>query len=310
MRIAIIGAGAVGGYYGALLARAGQDVTFIARGANLQAIRERGIVVRSDLGDFEVRAKAVDDPAEVGAVDLVIIAVKTYSNPQALAHLPVLTGSDTVVLTLQNGVDSASDVAAFVPKERVLTGATYIASTLVAPGTIEHLGTVRRIVFGEAFGAPRITERVSAIRDVLAQAGIQADAVPDVRIALWEKFIFLAPLAALTAASRLPIGPAWDQQAFRTVCEKAMREVEALARHAGVAVAPDIVDEQMAQRGKSPRSMRTSMMVDLTSGRPLELDALIGSVVRRGIAAGIPTPVMETAYGILRPHQDGTARGE
>lgn len=305
MRIAIIGAGAVGGYYGALLARAGQDVTFIARGANLHAIRERGIVVRSGLGDFDARATAVDDASAVGAVDLVIIAVKTYSNAQALAHLPTLTGADTAVLTLQNGVESASEVAAFVPKESVLTGATYIASTLVAPGTIEHLGTVRRIVFGEAFGEPRLTERVARIRDVFAAADIQVEAVADARIALWEKFIFLAPLAALSAASRLPIGPAWDHQAFRTVCEKAMREVEALARHAGVAVAPDIVEQNLANRAKSPRTMRASMMVDLVAGRPLELDALVGSIVRRGIAAGIPTPVMETAYGILRPHEEG-----
>jgi 2-dehydropantoate 2-reductase len=197
-------------------------------------------------------------------------------------------------------------VASVVAPRAVLAGATYIASTLVAPGTIEHIGAVRRIVFGEAFGDRRLTDRVAAIRDVLGEAGIQAEAVADSRVALWEKFIFLAPIAGLTAATRLPVGPAWAHAAFREACHKAMLEVESLARHDGIDVAPDIVAQKMRYLDNSPATMRSSMMVDLTSSRPLELDALVGTVVHRGRAAGIATPVMETIYGILKPHEQGS----
>jgi len=231
--------------------------------------------------------------------------VKTYSNEEALRLIPPMVGPRTTVLTLQNGVDSADQVASVVARDAVLAGATYIASTLVAPGTIEHIGPARRIVFGEAFGDRRVTERMAAIRDVFAAADIQVEAVADARIAIWEKFIFLAPVAGLTAAARLPIGPAWAQAAFRTTCEQAMREVETLARHEGVNVAADVVSQKMAYLDKSPGGMRTSMMVDLSEGRRLELDALAGTIVRRGRAAGIPTPVMETVYGILKPHERG-----
>jgi 2-dehydropantoate 2-reductase len=305
MRIAIVGAGAVGGYYGARLAQAGHDVTLIARGANLEAIRAEGVRVRSAAGAFAVPVRAESDPALVGPVDLVVLAVKTYSNQQALPLVPPLVGAATAVLTLQNGVDSADELAAVVGRAPVLAGTTYIGATLVEPGVIDYIGTVRRIILGEAFGDRVVTDRVSRIREALAAADIQADAVADSRIPIWEKFIFLAPVAALTAAARLAIGPAWAQPAFREAVNAAMAEVEALARHAGVAVAADVREQKMRYLDASPPAMRSSMMVDITSGRPLELEALVGTVVRRGRAAGIATPVLAALYGVLKPFENG-----
>ncbi len=305
MKVAVVGAGAVGGYYGARLAQAGHDVTLIARGANLQAIRAKGFRVRSAAGDLVARVGAESDPARVGPVDLVVFAVKTYSNPDALQLLPPLVGPGTAVLSLQNGVDSADELSTIVGRKPMLAGTTYIAGTLIEPGVVEHVGTVRRIVFGEAFGDRTVTERVSRIREAMAGADIQAEAVADSRVSVWEKFIFLAPLAALTAAARLPIGPAWAQPAFRDTFDRAMAEVEALARHAGVPVAADVRAQKLRYLDASPPTMRSSMMVDITSGRPLELDALVGAVVRRGLDAGVPTPVMSTLYGILKPFEQG-----
>jgi 2-dehydropantoate 2-reductase len=305
MHIAIVGAGAVGGYYGARLAQAGHEVTLIARGANLEAIRAKGMRVRSASGEFAVPVKAESDPARVGPVDLVVFAVKTYSNPQALPLVPPLVGPSTVVLPLQNGVDTADQLAAVVAPGRVLAGTTYIGATLVEPGVVDYIGTVRKIVFGEAFGDRVVTDRVSRLRETLAAADIQAEAAADSRIAIWEKFIFLAPIAALTAAARLPIGPAWAQPAFREAFDAAMAEIEALARHAGVPVAADIRAQKLRYLDTSPPGMRSSMMVDITSGRPLELEALVGNVVRRGRAAGIPTPVMAALYGVLKPFEHG-----
>ena len=307
MRIAVLGAGAVGGFYGGLLARAGHDVTFLARGVNLDAIRARGLVVRSPLGDFIAPGKAESDPSRIGEVEFAVVAVKTYSNPEALPLLAPLVGPGSLVLTLQNGVDSADEVAAVIGRGPVLAGATYIAASVPAPGTVEHVGTVRRIVFGEAFGPPVTSARVSRLAAVLDDAGVQVEAVDDSRVALWEKLIFLAPLAGLTAAARLAVGPLWAEPAFREVAAKAMGEVEAVARAQGVAVAADVREQKLRYLDNSPPTMRSSMMMDVVAGRPTEVEALIGAVVRRGRAAGIATPVMETLYGVLKPLARGVS---
>jgi 2-dehydropantoate 2-reductase len=302
MRIAVLGAGAVGGYYGALLARAGHEVGFVARGQTLDAIRARGVTVHSGLGDFTVPARAESDPALIGEVELAIVAVKTYSNAEALPLLgPLAGGSTTLVLTVQNGVESAEEVAAVVGKARVLAGATYIGASVAAPGVVEHVGTARRIVFGEAFGPPGVTARVSNLAAVLAGAGVEAEAVDDCRVALWEKLIFLAPLAGMTAASRLPIGPGWAEPAFREATARAMAEVEAVARAEGVPVAADVRDQKLRYLDNTPPAMRSSMMMDVVAGRRTEVEALLGAVVRRGRARGVPTPVVETLYGVLKP---------
>jgi 2-dehydropantoate 2-reductase len=305
MRIAVVGAGAVGGYYGARLAQAGHDVSVVARGANLEAIRANGLAVRSPLGNITVRVHAEQDPARIGPADLVLLAVKTYSNAEALPALQPLVGPRSMVLTLQNGVDSADELHLCVGADPVLAGATYIITTLVAPGVVQHTGSIRRIVFGEAFGERVLTARVQDVQRVLAGAGIQAEAVADSRVPIWEKFIFLAPFAGLTAAARLPLGPLWAVPAFRDVFDLAMAEVEAVARAEGVAVAADVRAQKIRYLDESPSTSRSSMMMDLLAGKPLEVEALLGSAVRRGRAAGLPVPVMETLYAVLKPLGSG-----
>lgn len=307
MRFAILGSGAVGGYYGASLSRAGQPVTFIARGAHLRAIRERGLLVWSPLGDFAVHAPAEEDPARVGPVDVVLLAVKTYDTDAALPLLGPLVGPHTVVLTLQNGVDSAERVAAAVGEPHVLGGTTYVATALHAPGLIVQTGTHRRIVFGEFFGArDRVSERVAALGDVLASAGIQVETVPDARVPVWEKLSFLAPIAGFAGAAREPTGTIWGDPFIRAQFLEAVREVERVARAEGVAVADDLVARITAYVDALPSVMRPSLLIDLSLGKRIEVESLQGDLVRRGQALGVPTPIMATLYAVLKPHAGGS----
>lgn len=306
MHIAILGSGAVGGYYGARLARAGHTVTFIARGAHLAAIRARGLEIRSPLGDFVANAAAEENTHRIGPVAVVIVAVKAYDNATALPMLGPLLGGDTVVLTLQNGVDSAAEVASVAGERRVLGGTTYIATALESPGVIVQTGTHRRVVFGEVFGdLPRLSDRVGQLQSAMLQADIQAEAVPDARVPIWEKFILLAAVAGFCGASRLPIGPLWADPVTRAQFVEACREVERVARAEGVAVADDVVDRIPAYVESIPATMRASLLIDLSQGKRIEVEALQGSVVRRGRRAGVPTPIMATLYAVLRPHAGG-----
>jgi len=308
MHFAIVGSGAVGGYYGARLARSGQQVSFLARGAHLKAMRERGLMIWSPLGDFTVRARAEDDPSQIGPVDVVLLAVKTYDNDAVLPMLAPLVSGSTVVMTLQNGVDSVDEVAAVVGRDRVLGGPTYIATALSLPGLIEQTGTHRRIVFGEAFGAGvAITDRVQRIADVLTAADIQAEAVADARVPLWEKFIYLAPFAAFTGAARLPIGPLWADASIREQFLAAAAEVEAVARAEGVAVRDSASLKEYVTHYVNvlPPGTRSSLLIDLQQGKRIEVESLLGSAVRRGRAAGVPTPVMAGLYAALKPWAAG-----
>jgi 2-dehydropantoate 2-reductase len=254
------------------------------------------------LGDFTVTARAEDDTSRVGPVDVVLVAVKTYDNPTALPMLPPMLGPSSVVLTVQNGVDSAGEVAAVVGEGPVLGGTTYIATALAEPGVIEQTGTHRRIVFGEVFGPlPRTTERVRRIHEALAGADIQSDAVGDGRIPIWEKFIFLVSLAGFTGAARLPIGPIWADPVIRAQFLEGCREVERVARAEGVPVAADRVQQIEAYVAGIPGTMRSSLLIDLAAGKRIEVEALQGSVVRRAQRTGVPVPIMTTLYAVLKP---------
>ncbi|HEX9366953.1 MAG TPA: ketopantoate reductase family protein [Vicinamibacterales bacterium] len=307
MRIAILGSGAVGGYYGARLARAGHDVTFIARGAHLAAIRARGLEIKSPaLGDFVARGRAEDDTSKVGPVDLVLFAVKTYDNPTALPLIGPMLGDSTVVLTVQNGVDSPGEVAAAAGEARTLGGSTYIATALEAPGLIVQTGTHRRIVFGEVFGElPRLSDRVQRIHEALSGADIQSYAEADGRVPIWEKFVFLASLAGFTGAARLPIGPVWSDPVTKAQFLSGCREIEAVARAEGIPVAADVVDRIVPYIDAIPGTMRSSLLIDLQAGKRIEVEALQGTVVRRGAARGVPTPIMSTLYSVLKLHAGG-----
>ncbi len=303
MRIAIMGSGAVGGYYGARLSLAGHDVTFIARGAHLEAIRARGLQVRSlALGDFTATAGAEQDTNAVGPVDLVLYAVKAYDNAAAIPALPPLLGPRSAVLTLQNGVDSVSELAATVGEDRVLGGTTYIATALAAPGVIEQTGTHRRIIFGEVFGAlPALTDRVADIERALLGADIQAEAVGDGRVPIWEKFIFLVSLAGFTGAARLPIGAIWQDGWCRAQFLNGCREVERVARAEGVPVAAGVIERIETYVAGIPGTMRSSLLIDLSQGKRIEVEALHGALVRRAARTGVEVPIMSTLYAVLKP---------
>ena len=303
MQFAILGSGGVGGYYGARLARAGHDVTFIARGAHLAAIRDRGLEIRSAaLGDFVVRAPAEEDPARVGPVDVVVVAVKAYDNDTALPMVAAMLGPATSILTLQNGVDTVAELAARYGEPAVIGGTTYVATSIAAPGVIEQTGTHRRVVIGEVFGdLPRLSDRVRAIRDAMSGADIQVEAVDDGRVPIWEKFILLVSVAGFTGAARLPIGPLWADEDIRARLLDGCRESEAVARAEGVPVAPDIIDRIRAYITNIPPAMRSSLLIDLSMGKRTEVEALQGAVVRRAARTGVPVPVISTLYAVLKP---------
>lgn len=307
MKMAIIGAGAVGGYYGALLSRAGAQVSFIARGVHRDAIRADGLrIVGSVQGDFTVRLPAEDDPARVGQVDVVVLTVKTYDNPSALPLIAPLLGPDTCVLTLQNGVDSADEVATVVGEARVIAGPTYVATAIEAPGVIRQTGTHRRVVFGEVFAAPaEVSPRVRELAALMQAADIHAEAVADARVPLWEKFIYLAPFAAFTGATRRPIGAIREDADSRATFMAAVAEVEAVARATGVPVAPDTAGRVSTYLDAIPASTRSSLLIDLQAGKRIEVESLAGSVVRRGASLGVQTPIMRGLYAVLKPWAHG-----
>ena len=307
MRIAVIGAGAVGGYYGALLSRSGCDVRFIARGAHLEAIRRTGLhIISGAVGDFVVHVPAESDPARIGPVDLVIVAVKTYDNSTAFGLVSPLVGPDTAVLTLQNGVDSADELAAAIGPRATIAGATYIATALESPGVIRQTGSHRRIVFGEVFQpGPEPSPRVRRIEAAMKAADIHAEAVADARVPIWEKFIYLAPFAAFTGASRLPIGPLWADADCRAAFLQTIAEVEAVARASGVAVVRDRLQQVETYASSIPPTTRSSLLIDLSQGKRIEVESLPGAVVRRGRAVGVPTPMMAALYAVLKPYAHG-----
>jgi 2-dehydropantoate 2-reductase len=307
MRFAILGSGAVGGYFGAKLARSGQDVTFIARGAHLEAIRTAGLEIKSaQLGDFVVRAPAESDTAEIGPVDVAIVSVKAYDNSTALPMLKPLIGPETVVLTLQNGVDSADEVAAIAGEAHVLGGTTYVATALEGPGLIVQTGVHRSIIFGEVFGnRGRITPRVQAIADVLVAADIHATAVADARVPIWDKFVYLAAFSGFTGASRLAIGHIWKFPHVREMFYAASREIAAIAKAEGVTISAnrfETLDEYMTN---IPPTTRSSLLIDLEQGKRIEVEALQGAAVRRAAKHRVSVPIMSTLYALLKPWENG-----
>ena len=310
MRFAILGSGAVGGYFGAKLARAGQDVTFIARGAHLEAIRSNGLAVQSaKLGDFVVKAPAESDTARVGHVDVAIVSVKAYDNATALPMLKPLIGPETAVLTLQNGVDSVDEVAAVTGDHHVLGGTTYVATALEAPGLIVQTGVHRSIIFGEVFGITgHVTPRVKAIAEIMAAADIQVTAVPDARVPIWDKFVYLGAFSGFTGASRLPIGAIWKHPHVREMFYACCREIAAIAKAEGVTISADRFATLEEYMTNIPPSTRSSLLIDLEQGKRIEVEALQGAAVRRAQKHGVPVPIVSTLYALLKPWESGPLR--
>ncbi|NLF15534.1 MAG: ketopantoate reductase family protein [Anaerolineaceae bacterium] len=306
MKMAIMGSGGVGGYYGALLASCGNDVTFIARGAHLSAMREHGLQVQSIHGDLHLApVQATDDPARVGPVDLVLVAVKTYDLEQAAQAARPLVGPNTSVLPLLNGLDAAERLAAVLGDGNVLGGMTHISSSVAAPGVIRQVSPLRRITLGECDGT--ITARAEAVRDVLAATGAEVALTPRIDVALWEKFLFIASIGGICCLARQPMGPVLATAETRQLYTQALLEIEALAHARGVDLPDGAVDNALQLTAGFAPGTKPSMLADLEAGRRLELEAMSGTVVRYGRETGVPTPVHWAVYAALKPSAAGAA---
>jgi 2-dehydropantoate 2-reductase len=301
VRFAILGVGGVGGYFGARLAEAGHDVTFIARGAHLAAIERSGLHVHSLAGDVVVNpAVATDDPASVGAVDCVILGVKAWQVSEAALQAAPLVGPNTSVLPLQNGVEAPEQVASVLGRERAFGGVAKIISFVGAPGHIHHTGAQPSIVIGELDGRP--TERIEGLRRAFAGAKAAGVTVSnDIQLALWEKFLFITAWAGIGAVTRAPIGIVRSVPESRRLLEDALVETERLARARDIRLARDVVPTLLAIIDALPADGTASLQRDIASGRPSELDNLTGAVVRLGAELGVPTPVNSFLYGALVP---------
>jgi len=300
MRIAIMGSGGVGGYYGGLLACAGHDVTFIARGAHLAAIRAHGLQIKSVHGDLTIApAQATDNPAGVGPVELVLVTVKTTATDEAARAIRPLVGPATVVLSLQNGIDAAERIGAVVGLEHMLGGATWVSSTIEAPGVIRQESQFRRIVLGELDG--RITPRAQAVYEALQSTGATVELSANIRQVLWTKFVFIAALSGVGAITRLPVGDYRHVPETRDLLVRLMREVEAIARASGIALEANVVDQALAVVDNAAPGIQSSMQRDVAAGRPSELESMIGVLGRKGRELGVPTPVADMVYAALLP---------
>lgn len=305
MRFAIIGTGGVGGYFGGLLARDGEDVTFIARGEHLAAIRERGLQVESIHGDFTVRdARATDRPEEVGPVDAVLFATKTHQLEAAAEAIKPMIGPRTLIVPLHNGIDSAERTAAVVGPEHVVGGLCYVGSMIAAPGIIRQNSPFRRVIVGELPGSTAAPSgRLQPIVDALAATGVAAEISDDIQAARWSKFAFIAPFSAVGAATRVPAGEMRDLPDTRALLHDAIREVVAVARLSGVNVAADLAEQTIAFFDSLPPHMMASMQRDVLDGRPSELDSMVGVVARMGRQLGAETPVFRALYAALQPQE-------
>jgi 2-dehydropantoate 2-reductase len=306
MRVAVMGTGGVGGYFGGLLAAHGHDVTFIARGAHLAAIQAHGLQIESVNGDFSVApAQATDTPGRIGLVDLVLLCVKTYDLPMALQQIAPLVGPQTRILTLQNGIEAPDIASATYGAERVLPGVVYCEVAVKAPGVIMQGTPLRRIVLGEQDG--RRSERALAIGEAFQSAGAEVVVSENIQAALWTKCCFICAMSGVTTLMRQPLGMILADPETRMLLRIVMQEAEAVAWARGVHFPSDPVAEGMATAARFPYGAKSSMLRDLEAGRRLEVDALNGALVRLGRALDVPTPANHTIYAALRHLQPAGA---
>jgi len=300
MRIAVFGTGGVGGYFGGRLAQAGENVTFIARGRHLQAIKANGLKVDSLAGDFAVSpANATDDVREVGEVDLVILGVKAWQVPEAARAMKPLVGPSTTVLPLQNGVDAVAQLVDELGPDKIIGGLCKIVSFVVEPGHIRHAGFTPAIVIGELDN--QRTDRITRIEQVFKRAGLDTTIASDIQVALWTKFLFIASFSGVGAIANAPAGvlrtdPKWHAQML-----KAMEEIYELAHARGIKLPPDSIDTVMAGVNALPEGATSSMQRDIVAGKPSELESQNGAVVRMAREAGVDVPTHALIYQTLKP---------
>ena len=296
MRIVVMGSGGLGGYFGGLLARSGVDVTFVARGAHLQALQERGLSVRSVNGDFTVSVQACADPRGLPPSEMVLFCVKTYDAAAAAALLQPVVDAQTIILTLQNGVDTAAELQATFGRGTVLAGVTRIGSTLVAPGVIEQPTTDRLIEFGSLTGQAQ--EHVERVRTLCTTAEIPTLVSPNIQRSLWEKLVFIAPFSGLSTLTRLTPAQLLAHDPTRGLYRTIMQETATVAQ-AVAGVAPEIVERTMHYLDTAGDPGESSMAVDFQRQRRIEVDAIHGAVVRHGQRLGLSTPLNQMLYHAL-----------
>ncbi len=305
MKIVMFGAGGVGGYFGGRLAAAGADVAFVARGAHLEALRRDGLRITSPKGDAHVTAvRASADPAALGPADVVFLTVKMYDVDTAASLLGPLLGPDTMVVTLQNGVEATEMVARRIGPDHVAGGVAYVAAVISEPGHIRHTA-LDALIVGELDG--RLSPRLQALAAVAGTAGFSFTASPDIRRDLWSKFARLSVFSAMTAVTRSPLGVLRAQPALMAMVEAAVDETLAVGQAHGVTLDGPVRDEVFAMYRGMPPQAKSSMLEDLERGRPLELPWLSGAVVRLGREAGVPTPVHLVIETLLTPFVSGGA---
>lgn len=306
MRFAIMGAGAIGGYYGAKLAQAGHDVTFVARGEHLRAIQARGLSVLGPAGDVVLPgAQATDDPQELAPVDIVLFCVKLFDTEAAAHAIAPLLSNGGMCVSLQNGVDGQHRIGAIVGADRAIGGLAFISALIEAPGVIRYASKMSSIRFGEADG--RASERAIRFRDACISAGIGAEVVADIRGAQWHKFVGLTTNASLTSLTRKPAGVVYHDPDLVAIARAGFGEAAAVAQASGIALPDDIVDQALQTHQNFPPQLFASMYHDLVRGRRLELESLSGLIVRSGRALGVPTPFHAMAYACLKPYVNGAS---
>jgi 2-dehydropantoate 2-reductase len=302
MKIAIVGTGGVGGYYGARLAQSGSDVTFIARGAHLQAIKQKGLQIKSPLGDYKVfPAKATDKPAEAGRVDLILFVTKTYQTDQAVEMIMPMIGKDTVIVPLQNGVDAAERIGLAVGMERVIGGATWMSAAVEEPGVIGHYSQFSRIAIGELNG--KETPRLKAIFDLIHASGVTVEMTDNIQKVLWTKFVFISPISAMGCLTRVTLGEYRAVPEARKILLEAIKEVAAVGRARGVALDADVVEKTLKFIDTGAPGIKPSIQRDVEGGKLSELESMIGALVRMGELQNVPTPVMSMTYAMLKPRE-------
>jgi 2-dehydropantoate 2-reductase len=304
MRVAVVGSGGVGGYFGGLLARGGTDVSFVARGAHLEAMRAEGLHIEGGLDPFVLQdVRATDDPGELGPVDLVMVCVKLWDTEAALEQLRPLVGPRTTLVSFQNGVLKDSLLRAAYGESQLIGGVAYVASTLSRPGVITRTGPLQRLIFGEFDG--HRSERVEAVHAACVAGGIDAEVSDDIRRAIWEKFVFLVGLSATTTTMRVPIGPIREHPQPRAFLLDLMREVVAVGRAHGVPLPDDYAEQRLGFADTVSPEMTSSMHHDLERGNRLEVRWLSGGVVELAKAVDVDTPLNRAVADILSVHADG-----
>lgn len=309
MKIVVIGSGGVGGFYGGRLAHAGADVTFVARGKHLEAMRSQGLLIENEAqGNIHLpKVSVTEDPAGIGRVDLVLVAVKLWDLEAVAQSFKPIVGPDTAVMSLQNGVIKDDILRRIFGDRAVMGGVAYVATHIARPGVISQLGTLQRIVFGEYDG--KRSARAQALLELALKAGLQAELSTDIRRTLWEKYTFLVGLSGTTATMRSTIGPVRSNPQTRAFLHDMMKEVVAVGRAHGVALPENYADERLAFADSVSPDMTSSMHHDLDNGNPLEVEWLSGGVVTLGAKAGVPTPVNRAVWDVLALHAKGRGRG-